>query len=104
MAGDYFFLVHPVEIPLKLQPKTAVELKVMLQSVWGDLPLKPIKRITSIMNVRKQITKYLNTSGGHLEHSVSHQNISILCYNVTNLNALKLKTSYVYVNFCMGWF
>jgi hypothetical protein len=51
---------------LQPKPKTIRELKVALQSTWGDLPQKPINK--AINNFTKRLKACVGVSGGHFEH------------------------------------
>ena len=48
------------------KPKNKVELKVVLEEIWADLPQKPIDR--AVTAFRKRLQACVRAEGGHFEH------------------------------------
>ena len=53
---------------LKPKPKMIAELKDALQSIWDDVPQKPIKKAVIVKDFIKRLKACVQANGGHFEH------------------------------------
>src|SRR5580693_1089269 len=51
------------------KPKTAAELRHVLEEIWNDLPQEPIQK--AVLTFRKRLQTCIKAEGGHFEHLLS---------------------------------
>jgi len=51
------------------KPVNLMELKIVLEAIWNDLPQEPIKK--AVLGFRKRLQACIRADGGHFEHRLS---------------------------------